>query len=117
AISILREAYEFSLRAKSHHCGVIAQNTTMRKKLGISNDEAVTVLINALSVIESARYRDIKTMLNALYELLPDCSVAEAEQLAALKKLNRRFSKELLGGNKEQWEPIIARLRTVIAAY
>ena len=116
-IAILRGAYEVSRQKKTHHSGVIASSSIRRKALGISNDEAVTAISDALNIIECGRYKDVANMLNAMYELLPDCSVADADQLTTLKKFNRRFSKELLGKNKEQWEPIIATLRTVIASY
>lgn len=116
-IDMLRGAYDLARQKKTHHGGVFAASLTKRKALGLTNDEAAAAIMDALDVIESARYKDVDVMLNALYDVLPDSSVAEAEQLAVLRKFNRRFSKELLGKNKEQWEPIIAKLRTVIASY
>ena len=116
-IDMLRGAYDLARQKNTHHGGVIAASLTRRKALGLTDGEAVAAILDALDVIECGRHKDIAIMLNVLYDMLPDSSVAEAEQLAALKKFNRRFSKELLGKNKEQWEPVIAKLRTVIASY
>ncbi len=119
-IDMLRSAYALSREKNTYHCGVIVAHPTMCKSLVISDDEGVTAILIALNttdVIIKCGYKNIAYMLDALYNMLPGSSIAEAEQLATLKKFNRRFSVELLGKNKEQWEPIIAKLRTVIASY
>lgn len=117
ALRMLREAHAYSLAHGDYHAGVFAARPAMAKGLGLSVSDRVTALTQGLATVPAGIVSEVSNMLDALYKVLPDSSVPVQDQLDILKKANRRFSKELLGKNKDKWEPIIVKLRTVIASY
>jgi len=60
----------------------------------------------------------VKEAVNQIVRVIPNVTKKENEVLADLKKLNRKFSPYLLDDKKKDtFEPIVAKIRTMIATY
>jgi hypothetical protein len=51
--------------------------------------------------------------IDAMIEAANDCDIEEAVLKADLKKLNRKYSAKLIK-NKEKYEPVVAKIRTIL---
>ena len=82
----------------------------LRKAGGLSLDDACVVMM------DKVKTDDIRS-LDKLIDMLADCTLDEETLKTYLKKVNRACSKELLGPNKAKYEPVIAKIRTLLATF
>ena len=83
----------------------------------LNADDIVAVLFDGLKSGALKNFAVISRSLDCLYAYCPKCSMKPEKQLENFKALNRMYSLNLIEGDKEKWEPVIAKLRTVIASY
>ena len=117
ATALCKDTYEWYTRNSMYQAGLLLTHPEYCKVLELTDDEIARGLAASLCCETRASHTGVGNILNALYKKLSDCTIPEADQLAILKKINRIYSAELVGKDKDKWEPIIAKLRTVIAAY
>ena len=82
-------------------------------ELELTADQVYEAMIG---YIESKR--EPARSIDVLVKVLPNVTKKEADVLADLKRLNRKFSPYLLDEKKKDaYEPIVAKIRTMIATY
>lgn len=116
-VALYKDAFAWLSARNYWQVGLMASNAQVCGILELSNDEIVNALIKGLHNGDNVGVFYVERMLDALYPRLPKSSMPDADQLAALKKINRLYSAKLIGPDKDKWEPIISKLRTVILSY
>ena len=117
AAKIMRDCYDYLCEKESFIRFIMVYTKDVSRNVGFTNDEIVKILFDGIIEKKISKSNLVTNALNCLYECCPKCTISEEEQLACFKKVNRIVSVNLIDGDKEVWEPIVAKLRTVIASY
>ena len=85
--------------------------------LNLSNDQKYDALVSKIVVLNDYDNRACQVGVDDLCKVIPLVSYDDAKIASDLKRLNRKLSAYLVGDKKEIYEPIVAKLRTVLATY
>ena len=113
--ALLNQLYEHLKTTGDRYLVSFMRSKNVCNALNITADIRVAVVTERVPLIETPTMA--AGVVDVLCDALPKTSKSDAEQLAILKKYNKIYSVHLTDANKDKWEPILTKLRTVILAY